>query len=106
MLHGLGIVLLGHDTLSPALNLLWLGGTLAAAWCIGGSQRAGAAAVLGVALLMATPMMNTSQAGGAGRTSSACSSCSRRSRSCSPAAAGTRRQVLAAVAAGLAVGRS
>ena len=66
MLHGLGIVLLGHDTLSPALNLLWLGGTLAAAWCIGGSRRAGAAAVLGVALLMATPMMNTSQAGGAG----------------------------------------
>ncbi len=66
MLHGLGIVLLGHDTLSPALNLLWLGGTLAAAWCIGGSRRAGASAVLGVALLMATPMMNTSQAGGAG----------------------------------------
>ena len=66
MLHGLGIVLLRHDTLSPALNLLWLGGTLLAAWCIGGSRRAGAAAVLGVALLMATPMMNTSQAGGAG----------------------------------------
>ena len=65
MLHGLGIVLLRHDTLSPALNLLWLGGTLLAAWCIGGSRRAGAAAVLGVALLMATPMMNTSQAGGA-----------------------------------------
>ncbi len=66
MLHGLGIVLLRHDTLSPALNLLWLGGTLVAAWCIGSSRRAGTAAVLGVALLMATPMMNTSQAGGAG----------------------------------------
>jgi hypothetical protein len=66
MLHGLGIVLLGHDTLSPALNLLWLGGSLVAAWCIGSFRRAGAAAVLGVALLMATPMMNTSQAGGAG----------------------------------------
>ncbi len=66
MLHGLGIVLLRHDTLSPALNLLWLGGSLVAAWCIGGSRRAGAAAVLGVALLMATPMLNTSQAGGAG----------------------------------------
>ena len=65
MLHGLGIVLLRHDTLSPALNLLWLGGSLVAAWCVGGSRRAGAAAVLGVALLMATPMMNTSQAGGA-----------------------------------------
>ena len=30
------------------------------------ARRAGAAAVLGVALLMATPMMNTSQAGSAG----------------------------------------
>jgi hypothetical protein len=66
MLHGLGIVVLGHDTLSPALNTLWLGGSLVAAWCIGSARRAGAAAVLGVAVLMATPMMNTSQAGGAG----------------------------------------
>jgi hypothetical protein len=66
MLHGLGIVLLDHDTLSPALNLIWLGGSLVAAWCIGRSRAAGAASVVGVALLMATPMMNTSQAGSAG----------------------------------------
>ena len=46
MLHGLGIVLLGHDTLSPALNLLWLVLALVAAWCIGGaagSRRRGRA---------------------------------------------------------------
>ncbi len=65
LLHGLGIVLFGHDTVSPALNLIWLGLSLLAAWCIGRHRGAGAAAVLGVALLMATPMMNTSQAGSA-----------------------------------------
>jgi hypothetical protein len=65
LVHGLGIVLFAHDTLSPALNLIWLGLSLLAAWCIGRSRRADAAAVLGVALLMATPMMNTSQAGSA-----------------------------------------
>jgi hypothetical protein len=65
VLHGLGIVLFANDTLSPGLNLIWLGLALLAAWCIGSSRGAGAAAVLGVALLMATPMMNTSQAGSA-----------------------------------------
>jgi hypothetical protein len=65
LLHGLGIALFGHDTLSPALNLIWLGLSLLAAWCIGRPRGAAAAAVLGVALLMATPMMNTSQAGSA-----------------------------------------
>ena len=66
MLHGLGIVLLRHDTLSPGAEPAVARRALFAAWCIGGSRRAGAAAVLGVALLMATPMMNTSQAGSAG----------------------------------------
>jgi hypothetical protein len=65
LLHGLGIVLFAHDTVSPALNLIWLGLSLLAAWCIGRARGAGAAAVLGVAVLMATPMMNTSQAGSA-----------------------------------------
>ncbi len=35
LLHGVGIVLLQRDVLSPLLNLLWLGGCLAAAWCVG-----------------------------------------------------------------------
>ena len=65
LLHGVGIVLFAHDTLSPAMNLAWLGLSLLAAWCIGRPRDAGAAAVAGVALLMATPMMNTSQAGSA-----------------------------------------
>ncbi len=63
LLHGLGIVLFGHDTISPGLNLLWLGLTLLAAWCLGQSRGAGAISVWGVALILATPMMYFSQAG-------------------------------------------
>jgi hypothetical protein len=66
LLHGLGIVLLRHDTLSPALNLIWLALSMFAAWCIGRERGAYPAAVAGVAVVMATPMMNTSQAGSAG----------------------------------------
>jgi hypothetical protein len=35
ILHALGIVLIGRDTLSPALNLPFLAMTLLAGWCIG-----------------------------------------------------------------------
>jgi hypothetical protein len=64
-MHGLGIVLLTRDTLSPALNLLWLGLVLLAAYCIGRPRGAGPAALLGAALAMATSMMDYSQAGSA-----------------------------------------
>jgi hypothetical protein len=65
MLHGLGIVLLGRDTLSPGLNLVWLALTLLAAYCIGRPRGVGAATTIGVALAMATMMMDYSQAGAA-----------------------------------------
>ena len=52
LLHGLGIVLLAprHAVpgAEPAVARRW---SLLAAWCVGRSRRAGAAAVLGVALL-------------------------------------------------------
>jgi hypothetical protein len=63
MLHGLGIVLLGRDTLSPALNLGWLGLVLLAAYCVGRRAGVGPATLLGAALACATPMMTGSQAG-------------------------------------------
>ena len=63
MLHGLGIVLLGRDTLSPAINLGWLSLTLLAAWCIGRPRGLGPATMTGAALALATPMMRGSQAG-------------------------------------------
>jgi hypothetical protein len=65
MLHGLGIVLLGRDTISPGLNLFWLGLTLLAAYCIGRPRGVGAATLLGAAVAMATTMMDYSQAGAA-----------------------------------------
>jgi hypothetical protein len=65
MLHGLGIVLLGRDTLSPGLNLLWLALTLLAAYCIGRPRGVGPATLLGAAAAMATTMMDYSQAGAA-----------------------------------------
>ena len=65
MLHGLGIVLFRHDTLSPVLNLIWAMLVLFTAWCVGRSRGAGAAATAGVAVVLATPMMNSSQAGSA-----------------------------------------
>jgi hypothetical protein len=65
MLHGLGIVLLGRDTLSPGLNLVWLALTLLAAYCIGRPRRVGAATTIGAALAMGTTMMDYSQAGAA-----------------------------------------
>ena len=64
-LHGLGIVLLGRDTLSPGLNLLWLALTLLAAYCIGRPRGVGAATLLGAALALSTTMMDYSQAGSA-----------------------------------------
>jgi hypothetical protein len=65
MLHGLGIVLLGRDTLSPGFNLVWLGLTLLAAYCIGRPRGVGAGALLGAAVALATTMMTYSQAGAA-----------------------------------------
>ena len=65
MLHGLGIVMLRHDTLSPGLNLIWALLVLFAAWCVGRPRGAGAAATVGVAVVLATPMMRSSQAGSA-----------------------------------------
>ena len=65
LFHGLGIVLLGRDTLSPAINLGWVALVLLAAWCVGRPRGLGVLTLLGAALAMATPMMDSSQAGSA-----------------------------------------
>jgi hypothetical protein len=65
MLHGVGIVLLGRDTISPGFNLVWLALTLLAAYCIGRPRGVGAATLLGAAVALATTMMDYSQAGAA-----------------------------------------
>jgi hypothetical protein len=63
LFHALGIVLMGNDVLSPAINLVWLGLALLAAWCIGSVRGLGPTSILAAALVMATPMMLGSNAG-------------------------------------------
>jgi hypothetical protein len=66
LLHAIGIVLLGRDTLSPLLNLFWLGLSLLAAYCIGRPRGLGPVTMLGAALAFVTPALVSSQAGSAG----------------------------------------
>ncbi len=65
LVHGLGIALVGRDTLSPGLNLVWLGLLLLAAYCVGRPRRLGHATLLGGAIFMASPTMILSQSGSA-----------------------------------------
>ena len=65
LVHGAGIVLLGRDALSPALNLVFLPLVLLAAWCVGRPRGFASATMSGAALALGTPMMRFSQAGSA-----------------------------------------
>ena len=65
LLHAVGIVLMGNDVLSPALNFLWLALVLLAAWCVGALRGVGSASLLGGAVVMAAPLMFFSTAGSA-----------------------------------------
>ena len=63
LFHSLGILLMGNDVLSPGINLIWLGLTLLAAWCLGSVRGLGPTSMLAAALVIATPMMFDSNAG-------------------------------------------
>jgi len=52
LLHGVGILLTGRDTLSLFLNFGWLAVALLSAWCIGRPYGRGALAVLAAAILL------------------------------------------------------
>ena len=104
LVHGLGIVLLGRDTLSPGLNLLWLGLTLLAAYCIGRPRGVAPATLLGAAIAMATTMMDYSQAGSAANDIVAIFFVLAAVALLTQEPARRAALVLAAVAAGLAVG--
>lgn len=104
MLHGLGIVLLGRDTLSPGLNLIWLALTLLAAYCLGRPRGVGAATLLGAAVALATTMMDYSQAGSAANDVVAIFFLLAAAAILTTEPESRAGLVLAAVAAGLAVG--
>lgn len=65
LFHAIGMLVLRSDVLSPALNLGWLALALAAAAVAGRRLGEGSAALAGVALLLATPLMVRTQAGSA-----------------------------------------
>ncbi len=52
LLHAVGILLTGRDTLSLFLNFGWLGVALLSAWCIGRPYGRGALAVVAAAILL------------------------------------------------------
>ena len=64
LFHGMGILLMGNDVLSPALNSCWLALALLASWCVGRPYGVGAVTLCGVAALMATPSLVATQPGG------------------------------------------
>src|SRR5215216_2539046 len=63
LLHGVGIVFLKTDFLSPLINLMWVALCLLAAWCIGRPFAIGGVTVLGAAVVLDSEMIVGSQAG-------------------------------------------
>ena len=52
LLHGVGIVFLKTDFLSPLINLMWVALCLLAAWCVGRPYGIGGVTVLGAAVVL------------------------------------------------------
>jgi hypothetical protein len=63
LLHGIGIVFLKTDFLSPLINLMWVALCLLAAWCVGRPYAIGGVTLLGAAVVLDSEMMVGSQAG-------------------------------------------
>jgi len=55
LIHGVGMLALQRDTLSPFLNLGWLGLALLAAWCVGRDRNLGPLTLAAVVTLLASP---------------------------------------------------
>ena len=65
LFHGLGILLMGNDVLSPLINLGWMALALLAAWCVGKPFGVAPVTLTGVVVLLATPGLVATQPGGA-----------------------------------------
>ena len=66
LFHGVAMLSLGRDVLSPLLNLGWLALALLAGWCVGRPWGVGPVTLTGVAIVTALPVMSLTQAGSAG----------------------------------------
>ncbi len=110
LVHGVGILFLGNDLLTPVIALGWLVMALVSAWSIGqalGTTAAGS--VVGLAVLLASPLIIASQPGAAqndvaGIALLLASVAFLVSSPPTGSSSGRRGQVVAAVAVGLAVG--
>jgi hypothetical protein len=65
LLHAVGIVFFEGDVLSTVLNVGWVGLALLAGWCIGRPRGLGLASLIGVALVVGSPIMVGTQPAGA-----------------------------------------
>ena len=65
LFHSVGMLAFGDDLLSPGLNVGWLALLLLAGWCIGRKVGASPAVIAALALIAGSPLIVTSQAGGA-----------------------------------------
>jgi hypothetical protein len=54
LLHAVGILLLGSDSLSPLINAMWLTLALFAAWCLGRRYGVGSLTTMATALMLGT----------------------------------------------------
>ena len=65
LLHAVGIVLMGSDVVSPILNVGWLALTLYAGWCLGSRFGVGSLALMGTAVVMGGTELVADEPGGA-----------------------------------------
>jgi hypothetical protein len=65
LVHATGMVAFGRDLLSPLLNLGWLGLALLAGWCVGRPWGKAPLTLLGVAIVLFTPVLTRFQPGSA-----------------------------------------
>jgi hypothetical protein len=63
LLHGIGILFMKTDFLSPLINLIFCALCLLAAWCVGRPYAIGGVTLLGAAVVLDSEMMVGSQAG-------------------------------------------
>lgn len=57
LIHSFGVLTYGNDLISPMINVVWFGGCLLAAWCIGRPYGGAPISLAGVALVLASAAM-------------------------------------------------
>ena len=65
LLHGLGMMLVGSDALSPIINLGWLALALLAAWCLGRPFGVAPLTLIAAAVVLGTPELVSDEPAGA-----------------------------------------